>query len=531
VKLSQYYLYAFSFIWTSGALAIQVTGNADVQTLSLGESFTYTIAADANLGDDALDIRPLFKDFIIGNLQIAHPSNTETTWMIPLQPVSSGEIIIPALKVGDGESPQLTLTVSNSSNLKQNIATNSEQWQSQSVEAPQPSAHLLESQVNTETVYKNELLTYTVTVVKRADPENRPPVIAKLDNAQVISAGDPVEDKQIFGDHYQETIAYTYFIFPEKEGILTLPSATLASDKNKKSNEHTIEVKSAPSSFHESEKKWLPSAGISIDERWEPQTSYVKIGQPLTRTITITGINNIPEQLPDISTPTISDIRVYRDNEKSDLQYQNGMVISKRVIKQVFIPEKNVPFTAPAVDIKWWNTISDRAQVVSLDERKFMASLVELKTKQDASSAKNKQLVTDPNSNKSANLLKNILVIFGCIVAFFTPIVAIFWFYRKALRNRYNQHCIWNNFKKACLSNDPLSAYKVLLIWSSQHWQQQFTCLEQLPFYTRLKVELDELQAACFSKTAIEWTGKKLFNHLSRRTVLKSAYKQPNSEY
>lgn len=517
MKSFQRYLYGLSIIWTSGALAIQVSGNADVQTLSLGESFTYTITANSNLGDDALDIRPLFKDFIIGNLQISHPSKMETTWTIPLQPVSSGQIIIPELKVGDGETAQSTLTVSEVSNIKQPLLpTNPDQLQPQSVE-PEQASHLLESQVSAEEVYKNELLTYTVTVVKRADPENRPPVIANLDDAKVISVGDPVEDKQIFGDHYQETVAYTYLVFPEKQGTLVLPSAILASDKNQKSGEHTIAVKPIPASFHELENKWLPSSGISVDDRWEPQTSYVKIGQPLTRTITITGINNISEQLPDVPTPTISDVRVYRDSEKSDLQYQNGMVISKRIIKQIFIPEKNVPFTAPAVDINWWNTISNRAQVASLDERKFMASVAELKTKQDNLSAKNKQLSADSNSNNFSKFLKNIIAILGYIVAGFILIAALLWLFRKTLRSRYNQHCLWNSVKQACLANDPLVAYKALLVWSSLRWQQQFTCFEQLPFYTGLKTELDELQAACFSRTVVEWKGKQLLRCLKRK--------------
>lgn len=61
VKLYRCSLYSLAILWCSSALAVQVTGNVDVETLSLGDNLTYTLTADANLSDDALDIRPLFK--------------------------------------------------------------------------------------------------------------------------------------------------------------------------------------------------------------------------------------------------------------------------------------------------------------------------------------------------------------------------------------------------------------------------------------------------------------------------------------
>ena len=168
VKLYRCSLYSLAILWCSSALAVQVTGNVDVETLSLGDSLTYTLTADANLSDDALDIRPLFKDFIIGNLQIAHASTTETSWTIPLQPVSAGVITIPTLKVADSETQPVTITVNDTNS---NQISYTDQSSPEQTEALEP-VHLLESQISAESAYKNELLTYTVTMAKRADPEN-----------------------------------------------------------------------------------------------------------------------------------------------------------------------------------------------------------------------------------------------------------------------------------------------------------------------------------------------------------------------
>ncbi len=516
VKLYRCSLYSLAILWCSSALAVQVTGNVDVETLSLGDSLTYTLTADANLSDDALDIRPLFKDFIIGNLQIAHASTTETSWTIPLQPVSAGVITIPTLKVADSETQPVTITVNDTNS---NQISYTDQSSPEQTEALEP-VHLLESQISAESAYKDELLTYTVIMAKRADPENRPPVIPQIEGLKIIPAGDPVEDKEIFADHYQETLSYNYIVIPEKTGTLTLSGATLASDSKQISDEHIIEVKSIPSSFHGSEKEWLPSAGITIEERWEPQTSYAKTGQPLTRTITLTGINNISEQIPDIPTPVITDVKVYRDGEKDEQQYQNGMLISKKIIKQIFVPEKNIAFTTPVIHLNWWNTISDRPQIASLDERKFMASIVVNNTK---------PVVASPATQKKpsasipfwSSLLPKISLIVGVIVALLTPILAILWYYRKVLRTRYERYQLWKTLKRCCLTNDPLLAYQALLVWASQRCAQPFTCLEQLPFYAQLKTELDELQMACFSVATKEWNGRKLLGQLARVSMVK----------
>jgi hypothetical protein len=118
-------------------------------------------------------------------------------------------------------------------------------------------------------------------------------------------------------------------------------------------------------------------------------------------------------------------------------------------------------------------------------------------------------------------LLPKIFFIAGGIIALLTPILAILWYYRKALRMRYERYQLWKTLKRSCLTNDPLLAYQALLVWASQRCAQPFTCLEQLPFYAQLKTELDELQMACFSVATKEWNGRKLLRQLARVSMVK----------
>ncbi len=510
MKLIYSGFYGLALLYSSVSCAVQITGQAEPQRIPLGESITYTLTADEHLADDALDIRPLFKDFIIGNLQITHPSVNETVWIIPLQPVTAGELMIPALKIADAESQPFSISVQETN---QSAPLSSAEPQTFSIpQENQPPAHLIESKISAESAYLNELITYTVKTAKRADPDNRPPVIPDVKGATIIPAGQPAEDQEIFADHYQETLTYQYFVIPNTVGSLKLPGAYLASDTKQKSDEEVIEIKSMPAAFHGSVAEWLPSAGISIEDRWEPQTSYAKTGQPLTRIIKLTGINNTLDQLPEIPLPQLPDIKIYSDGETSSQEYQNGMLISQKTFRQVFVPEKNVAFTAPEFQLHWWNTISDRAQTALLEERKFQISLApknETSIPEKSVSTPDKSLI-----QKIKPILPDIIAAVGLFFATLTPLAALAWYYRSTLRKYYQQHQLWKSLHAACDSGTPNAAYNALLAWASFRWNKPFTCIENLPFAIQLESELNALQAACFHHDDVRWNGLALLHAL-----------------
>lgn len=515
MKLIRMNLYGLAFfcgisLCSSQVLAVQISSKIDNQQISLGQSFTYTITADENLSNDALDIRPLFKDFIIGNLQITHPSTTETVWIIPLQPVAAGDVIIPALQIADTQSEPRTLNVIDGNTQSPSNDTVSTASESELIPPP----HLIESQISTNTAYPNEIINYSVTLVKRADPENKPPIVPSVKELTIVPIGQPTEDKEIFADHYQETLTYQYILIPKTTGTINVPGFAIASDKTQKSGDQIIEIKPIPASFQGKENDWLPSEGITLEERWEPQTSYAKIGQPITRIITLTGINNTPEQLPSLALPELSNVRVYSDGQKSDQQLQNGMLVSQKTFKQVFVPEKNTAFVVPSLTLNWWNTISDRAQVATLDERKFQASVIK-ETKPVT--------VTTPSISKHVTasrdwhfIISKILITLGFSIAMTTPVIAVIWYNRKRIRARCKLNLYWQDLQHACINNNAMQTYQALLAWASCRWQMTFTNVEMLPFYSILKTELDSLQSACFSEETTSWNGKKLAQALRR---------------
>jgi hypothetical protein len=514
-----FYSLTIALLSSTLAQAIQISTQTDIKKLNLGDEFTYTVSIDANYSEDALDIRPLFKNFIIGNLRISHSSTNNTTWAIPLQPVVSGRITIPALPIADTKTEPLTIEVNENGIDNTNRIYNASTKLSDNdvSKLSSPPQKTIEMQLSTDSVYIGEILSVNIKIATNSNLDRKALTIESSDGFKVLPIAKPANDKEIFADHYQDTLTYTYELIPEKTGSVSLPRFSLPT-KEASTDEQFIDVKPIPDAFHDSN-NWRPSAGISIEERWDPQTSYAKLGQPITRTITIIGINNTPDQLPDLLTPDLPYVKIYADSKKIEQENQSGMLISKKTIKHIYIPEKNISFTAPAINISWWNTISNRTQKSSVQERKFIASIIE---SQKTPSVK----PVEKNTTKHFGLFESLNI--STIITFFEIgfsisliLMFIIWLFRKSIKYRYERYFLWNKVKRSCLRNESIPTYQSILAWASLYYGSIFTTIEQLPFYIAAKVELDELQATCFSQKSETWRGEKLLRKLSKSSILK----------
>lgn len=501
-------LSGYFFSCTVFALSVQTT--TDSQQVQVGQTVHLRIQADKNLAEDAVDVRPLFRDFIIGNIQISHPSADQTLWDIPLQPASSGTFQLPELPVADGRSTSIQLTVSAQDGTapfpapaNDTPAASSTQPSTSAehdamnltedgtlVPAPQP-PRFIEGSVSTEQAYTQQLLIYSLKVAEddHADPQLLQ--VKSTDDYQVIPFQSPVDDKEIFRDKYQTTKLYRYFIVPLKAGTILLPSQIALDATESTEPELMVHVTATPPEVTD---HWLPSAGLSLEQRWEPPTSFTKAHTPVTRVITITGINNTLDQLPAIPLPTLPGVKTYTDHEEQSQTEQNGMLISQRIARQVYVPATDADLTIPDMHVAWWNTISDRAQQAILPERLFKGTLVAQVHPQSTTAKtaieKNAwpwQLITAVSS----------MVIGGII--FLLNLVLSLCFNR--CKHYYLARVAWRQFTDACQHKRLLLAHQTLLAYCTVYYQRPFTSLQQLPFYAKAQVELEQFQQYCFSDT------------------------------
>lgn len=469
----------------------------DSQTIEENKSFDLIIETDFSTNEDALDIKPLFDDFIIGNIHSESTSNG-SKWIVPIQPVKSGDIVIPSLKIGKVKTEPYHIQVasSNSSTSTQIVETNALSTDSQSNEFNEEKTddNEFDTALEKSELYKNEIFPYTIITTDKIKP-----FISVPEHVKLLDENSESDDKMIFNDHFQSVHIYKYYLYSTEDKDFEIYAFN--PQTNQKSSASSIKIKKSSNI--------LASQGISIEEKWEPNSSYILPETPYVRTIKITGINNTVEQLPKLSLPSIQGVDIYADDEHSELKLENSIPIAIREFKQVFISKNGKAFKLPEIKINWWNTNSERVQTLLLPSRSFSEQ-----PRLNNTPSKEKVISTP---QKQESYLSTAHLIITCI--FLSLALIIGFIFRKKITHIVQLQKLNSNFKDACQINDASQAYKALLDWANAYYLQTFTSLEQIPFSNQITIEINELEEFLFGNPLEKkqvWNGAHLYRSFMR---------------
>jgi hypothetical protein len=204
---------------------------------------------------------------------------------------------------------------------------------------------------------------------------------------------DPDTIIQALGeDNYQttrngiryEVIERRYAIFPQKSGKLRIKPAIFQGRiqatqprsifdqfrmsgqmKRLRSKAIDLDVKPAPADINLQD--WLPASDIKLHEEWSADLQMLKVGEPVTRTITIAAEGLAAVQLPEIDIAEIDGLKLYPDKAvEENRQDASAGLIGLKQIKIALIPGRAGDFTLPEVKLKWWNTKTQRNEIATL---------------------------------------------------------------------------------------------------------------------------------------------------------------------
>lgn len=96
----------------------------------------------------------------------------------------------------------------------------------------------------------------------------------------------------------------------------------------------------------------------------------LKVGDSVTRTITMAATDIFAMMLPPLSFPPVDGLRVYPAEPRvSDSGGERGETrVGKRVESVTYVLEKEGLYRVPAIDIDWWDTAASRLRRASLPE-------------------------------------------------------------------------------------------------------------------------------------------------------------------
>jgi len=517
--------------------APQITFAADIKVsvdrnpVSLDESFQIIFTATDSPDDDP-DFRPLEQDFSILNQSNSSSSSwingkysKTIQWTVTVMAKQTGSLAIPAVKFGnDVSQPSSILVTENSPNK----AVTADADLFLEVEAT-PVNPYIQSQV----FYTLRLYTKVdISQARLNEPELADAVIERLGE-------DSNYNTQVNGVNYSVT-ERKYAIFPQKSGQLTIKPLVLTAEvltsgrpsfnsffnsqmsktKRIESKAITLDVKPAPASFNG--KHWLSAEQLVLKQEWSGDIEQMKVGEPLTRTLTLVANGTTVGQLPELNAINTNDqLKAYPDQPVLKEEKKVDGLLAFREEKCALIPSKAGSYTLAAIEIPWFNTISKKMETARIPETALTAVAVAGAQQTPVTPAVTPvapQKIEDVPVTKTQQQT-NIWLWVSVFLATGWLITVIIFLTKRTVKKpvienndlEINLKACIKNLKTACTHNDTVAAKDALLEWGRQKFNVSNLGSLALFCDARLRDEILHLNHVLYGKEIGEWQGKKLF--------------------
>ncbi len=491
-------------LWSALLWAEPVQVSVDRDTVAINQSFQITFTATEEV-DSSPDFSALEKNFEIidrnrsSNVSwVNGVSSSSTQWTFDVMAKQAGKITIPPVQFGKETSPALTITVTEDAQQAQTANNTAELFLE--VEAT-PTKVFVQSQVLFTLHFYRRV---NIAEASLKDPELADAVVTKLGE-------DKSYKRQLKGVDYAVT-ERRYAIFPQKSGQLTiaplvLTAAVLADEQSGMggffgtrttrtervaSKPLTLTVLPAPAAFSG---QWLAAEQVELKQAWSADVLKAKVGEPLTRTLTLQATGTTVGQLPQLyQADSNDDLKTYPDQPKLTEQKTPDGIVAVREEKIAFIPAKAGTYIVPALRVTWFNVKTQRVETAQLAAMSITVSgasathppmSVAVDKSVDNSVDKN-IIVHKPENNialapiheSSANSIWQALTGFFALAWLIT---LAFWLKQKfstpseqtdLQATRYmNKKAHYLRLKKACIRNDAQAAKQALLDYGAAQYQ------------------------------------------------------------
>lgn len=544
-----------------------LTASVDRDTLGLEETFTLVLRYDEQINATP-DYELLQKDFDILNTQsgtqmsiINGNMEASTEWKIALAPKRIGTLLIPSFTIDGAISDVIPITVEG----KTRTPKNGDSQVNVEIETNKDSAYVQEQIIVTLRLY---------TTVGLSGIDLQP---LQVKDALVMQLDEKQYQTKING-RPGAVVETRYALFPQQSGELIIPTVlyqvSLDSGQrdlwdrfygNRQSNilrlrteEQRLTINPAPAAHSQ---YWLPANKVELVEHWSASIDSLKVGEPITRTITIKADGLTAGQIAPLQLPNVDGLTFYSDQAQTDDQKNAQGMIGSRIETIAIVPTKAGRFTLPETTVSWWDTNKQMQQTATLPA-------VTLNVSSGAMSPNNMappvdtQTEDEQTNSIPLNTDLSSIAAESSVVATKTPVwlyasnlitllAALFfawrfWTAKRELTQRQDnkQHQLsreheseaaaWADVKRALGDKNLALLRKAIISWSQIYWKDKtLTSLHGVA--QRAKTQpltdvLQQLDSAIFSNTASTLDSENLLQllaNLRRRKYKKTATGEP----
>ena len=542
-KARIYSLALLMILFSFSVNAAQIEASVDRNPVSISDSFQLIFTASKS-PDESPNFSPLKQDFDIINQQkssqlswVNGSSNKSIQWTLTLMAKHTGQLQIPAISFGDDTSNELEITVNQTAAASSELSTDDELF--------------IEVESSPEQAYVQAQLLYTVRLYQRVNFSQANLSEPQLDNAVIEKLGEDTNyNTQVKGVRYLVT-ERKYAIFPQQSGLMTIAPLVLTaqvivddprarynsffsnhSTQTKRVSSKAIALDVLPTPTNFKGNHWLPAEKLTLAETWSNNKLEVKVGEPITRTITVQATGVTSSQLPELSErQDNSQLKIYPDQAVvNDHSNAKGMIASREQ-KIAYIPSSSGSFTLPAIEVPWFNTSTKKMELAQLPAVTLNALATTSSTILKADTPAIEKSVSDIPASKLQTSDTQSTDTNNSFWMWLSLFLGLAWLITLALlfRDRFVKFepvikiddspvkvkDIIKKLNTACNDNNPSAAHQALNEWGKITFNT--VNLAALSAYCdkTLQKEISQLNQCLYAKEPISWNGSALWQAFS----------------
>jgi hypothetical protein len=359
-----------------GPALASLNASLDRYTISMGETARLTLSSDGEVDPGDADLDALEEKFEVlqrsssVSTQILNGERTQRRELVlEITPRREGNLIIPAFSIGRERSEALAVTVRPQADLSSG-----------------DEVVLFEAELDREQVYVQGQVLLTLRVQQAVNLESRSITELEIDNAFVKNLGQNSFQRTVDGRPWL-VHELRYAIFPEASGELRIPPQTfsgrLSSGRRslfdtrsagrllrRSTGELVVDVMPRPPAYP-ADTVWLPAAKVEVEEQWSTSPESLRVGDSVTRSITVTGDGLQGAQLPPQTLDAPEGLRVYPDQPViNDIDGENG-VTGIRTDSAALVAVKAGNYDLPPITVTWWDSNEDRQREITLPGKRL----------------------------------------------------------------------------------------------------------------------------------------------------------------
>ncbi|WDJ97304.1 BatD family protein [Xanthomonas campestris pv. incanae] len=350
----------------------------DRDSIDAGDAVTLNIETDQRGAEP--DYGPLRGGFGLGaknanqQMQVTNGSVTiRALFGVVITPRQTGEIIVPAIRVGNERTEPLRLQV---------VAT--------AVDAGAPGdagasaargneEAFVETQVDDPQPYVQQSVGVVVRLYYATQLASGELDLQAPDGASLQRVGDDVSSARAVNGRHYNVVERRYLLVPERSGRLVVPPARFNGravggffddyfgrgngELNARSASIPLQVRAQPANAPQ---PWLPLRSLTLRYTSTPQRATA--GEAAQIVVEASARGATQAQFPELPTPSVPDAQVFAEPAQYEERFVDGSPQLRLTRRYSIVPNRAGPLLIPGLQVAWWDVGAAAAKTASLPD-------------------------------------------------------------------------------------------------------------------------------------------------------------------